>query len=319
MSPPLITVIGSLNKDLVTRTSRLPAAGETLISTSFTTGSGGKGANQAVACARLSRRQDGTGHRYAYVQLMGAVGDDHFGRELLEALTRNGVDTTEVRVREHEQTGVAVVIVDETTGENRILVASNANATLSAENFTFMPTPLPDLIVLQLEIPVDTVLGIIQVANWRGVQVLLNPAPAMDLPTEIYKGIAHLILNETEASSLSKASGDLELGLIAQNFLDLGVHNVVITLGAQGAFYFSQEAEKGEIVTAEKVNVVDTTAAGDTFVGAYAVKVVRAEEEGVSFNLKEAVEWANLAASKTVEKEGAQCSIPWLDEVDLNI
>lgn len=314
MSPPLITIIGSLNKDLVIRTSRMPSAGESLTASSFATGSGGKGANQAVACARLSHYQDGSGPVYADVQMVGAVGDDQFGHELLDGLKQAGIDTSEVRTRASEQTGVAVVIVEEKTGENRILVSPNANATLLWGDFTHIPTPLPDLIVLQLEIPLDTVVRIIDEARQRGIMVLLNPAPALEIPDEAYAGVTHLILNETEAAVLCNNSSELGLQPAAQSWLDLGVRNVVITLGARGAFYYSVEA-KGGNVEVENVKVVDTTAAGDTFVGAYAVRVAQHIEDGTFFDLKAAVKWANVAASKTVEKEGAQNSIPWLDEL----
>ncbi|MCJ1465131.1 hypothetical protein MMC07_003747 [Pseudocyphellaria aurata] len=314
MTLPLITVIGSLNKDVVTRTSRVPSAGETLTATSFDTGNGGKGANQAVACARLSRRKDKMDLQYAAVQMIGAVGDDQFGRDLLESLNADGVDTQGIQKREHEKTGVAIVIVEEKTGENRILVCSNANSTLVPENFTRVSAPYPDLIILQLEIPIPTVLRIIEFAHEKGIEVLLNPAPAVELPDEIYKCVTHLVLNETEASMLSKTSGNLELQPTARRFLQLGVRNVVITLGSRGAFYSSSEAECSGTIGVGNVNAVDTTAAGDTFVGAYAVRVAKHKQDRSTFNLEEAVSWANKAASKTVESEGAQNSIPWLDE-----
>lgn len=316
MCLPLIAIIGSLNKDIVTRTSRMPSAGETLTTTSFSTGSGGKGANQAVACARLSRCKDRTGLQpeHTNVQMIGAVGDDQFGRDLLEGLNGDGVDTTGVCIRKSEKTGVAIVIVEEMSGENRILVSPNANYTLSPENFTYISAPLPDLIVLQLEIPLETVLRIIDIAKKKRIDVLLNPAPAVELPDHVYNDLTHLILNETEAGLLSKTSGDLNLEPTGRRFLDLGVQNVVITLGARGAFFCSSGADGSGVIDVEKVNVVDTTAAGDTFVGAYAVRVAKHKHDLSTFDLKEAVSWANTAASRAVEREGAQNSIPWLDE-----
>lgn len=317
MGLPLITIIGSLNKDIVTRTFRMPSAGETLTTTSFDTGSGGKGANQAVACARLSRCKDRTGllPEHTNVQMIGAVGDDQFGRDLLEGLNKDGVDTTGVCVRKNEKTGVAIVIVEEMSGENRILVSPNANSTLLPENFASIPPPYPDLIVLQLEIPPETVLRIMEVAKEAHIDVLLNPAPAVELPVHVYNGLTHLILNETEAGLLSKTSGDLNLESTGRRYLDIGVQNVVITLGARGAFYCSSGVEKGGIVGVGNVSVVDTTAAGDTFVGAYAVRVAKHKRDLSTFDLKKAVSWANTVASRAVEKEGAQNSIPWLDEI----
>ena len=316
MSPPLITIIGSLNKDLVTRTPRMPSAGETLLASSFASGSGGKGANQAVACARLSRHKYGTDAVHAHVQMIGAVGDDQFGHELLDGLNQAGIDTSEVRIVYSEQTGVAIVLVEEITGENRILVSPNANATVTWGNFSHIATPLPDLIVLQLEIPLDTVVQIIGEAKERGIAVLLNPAPALKLPDEVYAGVTHLIMNKTETNMMiGEYEPDLEEDPIKQRLLGLGVRNIVITLGAMGAFYISNDTGERGYVRAADVDVVDTTAAGDTFVGAYAIRVAQHMADSTPFDLEAAVQWATLAASKTVQREGAQSSIPWLDEV----
>ena len=315
MDNPRLVVIGSLNTDLITRTSRVPAAGETLISKSFDTGSGGKGANQAVACARLST-QKFVGPQNICVCMVGAVGDDTFGHELVEGLQNNYIDITGVTAKEGEKTGVAVIIVEEQTGENRILMSPNTNFSLKPEDFTtlsdfgkdFTPTRLPSLIVLQLEIPLDTTLQILKVASEHGIDVLLNPAPAQVLPKEAYAAVNHLIINESEAAIVTNtADKNPEWSKWGKHFdriVALGVRNVVITLGAEGVIYLETRQKKLWRFEAEKVNVVDTTAAGDTFVGAYAVAVT-------TF----AVRWANTAAAKTVERSGAQGAIPWLDEV----
>lgn len=316
MSLPEILIIGSLNKDLVTRTPRIPSAGETLTATAFDTGSGGKGANQAVACSRLSRYRDVTKPVYANVKMIGAVGEDSFGHDLQSGLNSNSIDTSGVVVRKGEQTGIAVIIVEEENGENRILVLPNANYTLKPKDFDSLPLPLPELIVLQLEIPLDTVLRIIQLAKEKKVEVLLNPAPALELPNEVYRGLSHLVLNETEAAILSKSDEKLDLYQSGRKFLELGVQNIVITLGGRGAFFCSSsDGQISEVIQAEKVKVVDTTAAGDTFVGAYAVKVAQHKGDRTPFDLRSAVSWANEAAKLTVQQEGAQNSIPWLDEI----
>lgn len=321
MPRPTILVIGSLNADLITRTSRIPAPGETLTSLSFDTGSGGKGANQAVACARLSRHRDAVEQGDVSVRMVGAVGDDIFGHDLLAGLSKDGVDTNGVKVKKGEKTGVSTIIVEEQTGENRILFSPNANYTLRPEDFTSLPEPLPDVIVLQLEIPLDTVLQILKVAHEKNVQVIFNPAPATALPEEDYGCINHLIVNESEAMILSGDTSGQSLRGGALNrtidhFRNLGVTHVTITLGSRGVFHSRGRLEYGES-SANEAKVVDTTAAGDTFVGAYAVEVAKHLEKGSErgyFNITEAVHFAQKAAAKTVERKGAQVAIPWMDE-----
>ena len=430
MAVPLITVIGSLNADLITRTSRIPSAGETLTSTSFDTGFGGKGANQATACARLSRRYDSVGRGHVKVKMVGMIGDDTFGRDIRWPMVSNGIDISDVWIKEGYKTGVAVIVVEEDTGENRILLSPNANHALRPERFTTIPGPIPDLIVLQLEIPLDTVLKILEVAYENMVPVIFNPAPAQALPKEAYKAIRHLIVNESEAAILSEtvtlsertrsdsasisdppplpdtlsetstssdtsrsstasrqsdssrrgrlsdaskiletirssassmlsgtmvgSSADSQLSTniarsnasqtsnssvlpgtppmmsdtsadsapnlsnlvnTAKIFHRFGVHIVIITLGARGVL-ISVKTGGYYHFSAEKVDVVDTTAAGDTFVGAYAVAIAKYRTTEHSTNqILSAVKWANKCAAKTVEKEGAQSAIPWLNEV----
>ncbi|KAI9781220.1 MAG: hypothetical protein M1816_002443 [Peltula sp. TS41687] len=335
---PLITVIGSLNMDLVTYASRIPSPGETLLAQSFALSPGGKGANQAVACSRLSRkkpdpasdhqedsshaqsagRDDGRGE--VHVKMVGAVGDDEFGASLTTGLRRDGIDVSAVETRQNVSTGVACVLVETDTGQNRILVSSNANDTLKPDQFKELSDPLPDLIILQLEIPLETVLQVLQTARHAGINVLLNPAPAALLPDDAYKAITHLIVNETEAATLAGVSAEMlssEEALldVAETFLDRGVRYVVITLGHRGAFYASREKEnfRHGMVKAEQVSVVDTTAAGDTFVGAYAVRYVQASAE--TFDIHQAMRWANIAAARTVQRSGAQSAIPWRNEL----
>ena len=311
MSSALITVIGSLNKDLITRTSRVPDAGETLTANSFSTGSGGKGANQAVACARLSRH-DAKAKGDVQVRMIGCVGFDSFGQELIEGLKNDGVDTSGVEYLDGVMTGVSVIIVEEDTGENRIMFSPGANYGLTPERFIDLPAPLPDLIVLQMEIPLETILQVLEIARKHAIDVLLNPAPALELPDAAYHAITHLVLNETEAALLSRTSGS-DWDRVAENFLSKGVNNVIITLGSEGAFFATSESS-GRI-SGENVKAVDTTGAGDTFVGAYAVSVAKATKTGQSPDIAEAVKRANKAAALTVQKAGAQSAIPFMDEV----
>ncbi|CAK7218256.1 Putative ribokinase [Sporothrix curviconia] len=323
-----IMVIGSLNADLVTYTPRIPAAGETMAANGFRTGMGGKGANQAVACAKMGRRRDalarGTQEKDAVpVYMVGAVGDDVYGQSLTAALTAAGVDVSGVAVRTGQSTGVAVIIVDEAAGgENRIMLSAEANGSLAPDAYTAsLPTTLaghlPRLLLLQLEIPLATVLQILDTAHRQGVDVLLNAAPAQTLPDSYYKCITHLVVNETEASLLSGTALDLavvdaaqrdkQLSRVAGHFLALGVQHVVITLGAAGVYHATASASGH--VAAIKTKVVDTTAAGDTFIGAYALALVQGQ------TVADAVQWANRAAAVAVGRRGAQESIPWLDEL----
>lgn len=311
---PQISVIGSLNKDLVTRTSRIPSAGETLTSESFATGSGGKGANQAVACARLGKHDVHSSGK-VMVRMIGAVGDDAFGVDLVDGLHRDGINTDGVQILSHRKTGVSVIIVEEETGENRILFSPGANYSIEPGhlNQVLVPGP-PDLIVLQLEIRLSLVLAALELAKDHSIDVLLNPAPALELPDEVYPAITHLIMNETEAPILSKIPGT-DWEHVARKFHDLGVKNVIITLGSEGVFY-STGVQTGHIA-AERVKVIDTTAAGDTFVGAYAVSLVSQTPNENRKDIEEAVRKANKAAAMTVQKHGAQEAIPYNGDLPL--
>ncbi|KAA8573637.1 hypothetical protein MFRU_001g03960 [Monilinia fructicola] len=326
MSPKTITVIGSLNTDLVTLTPRVPTGGETLTATSFSTGPGGKGANQAVACARLSRPNPASAPSHTsdvLVRMIGAVGDDEFGPSLISSLKDSLIDTKSIQTIPEQSTGVAVILVESDSGENRILLSPGANHSLKPTAFSSpssLGTPLPSLLVLQLEIPIETVLQILSTAQASNVPVLLNPAPAVKLPNDAYPSITHLILNETEAAILtdrdiqSVEAPDFDWRSITKDFLSLGVKTVIITLGAKGAIFATGDVY--EHVPAEKdVKVVDTTAAGDTFVGAYAVELVR-NANADARAMVAAVAKACKAAARTVEKEGAQSAIPWADEVE---
>ena len=338
MSQPVITIIGSLNADLITRTSRIPSPGETLNSSSFSIGCGGKGANQAVACARLSRTRESSlsktiehgndnAPKTIIVRMEGAVGSDIFGQNLIETLGRDGIDISGVQTRGDENTGVAVILVEEGSGENRILLSPGANATLRPESFSSLAAPIPDLLILQLEIPLVTVLAILRAAAAciPPVSVLFNPAPATALPPWAYSLVEHLIVNETEAAALYGASEEYicsNLSRVGREFQNRGARNVVMTLGKAGSWFVSGSLDDGAgpggeegQMAAVKADVVDTTAAGDTFVGAYAVSVVQQKKGGKRFDIRSAVEWANRAAARAVEKEGAMGSIPWMDEI----
>jgi ribokinase len=261
--------------------------------------------------------------------MVGCVGADGHGTQLQASLHSYGVDVSGVEARAGLKTGVAMIIVDKPTGENRIVLSAGANHALGAGDLATLGRlrvsdssaggkgRLPDLLIMQLEIPFGTVLAALEAARREGVDVLLNPAPARRLPGEAYRGLAHLVVNETEAAILGEVDEkvlDDEAGLeaVARAFIGRGVQNVIITLGGRGVYYMSEDGRKG-MVPAEKAKVVDTTAAGDTFVGRYALDAVG--KKGAAFDIDAAVRKANKAAAKTVEKAGAQDSIPWRDEL----
>lgn len=318
-----VAVFGSLNMDLVAYVPRHPQPGETLTASSFLAAPGGKGANQAAAVGRLSRRgstwQPGDADEGAVdVAMLGAIGDDVHGGELYDALAASCVDVDRLRVAAGTPSGVALVVVDEPSGQNRIVLSPGANHTLGPADVPALLAPPPDLLVLQLEVRLDAVVAALAAARRAAVPVLLNPAPARPLPPDAYARLAHLVLNETEAAILADCpASDLDrpdgLRRVAALFLDRGVANVVITLGSRGAYY-STAAGAGALVPAVDVAVVDTTAAGDTFVGSYALAAVQADP--AAFDVGRAVEAANRAAAITVSRKGSQHSIPWGDEVE---
>lgn len=283
---------------------------------SFEVGSGGKGGNQAVACAKLSRRSDDVQNGSVIVKMVGAVGKDANGSMLVQYLQASGIDTSQVSVKDDVETGVAVILVEESSGENRILLSAGANHSILASDFQTLPEPLPTLIILQLEIPISTTMQILRAAKMQGVEVLLNPAPAVELLDEAYDGLAHLIMNETETAILSgftaaQIEDDELLPSAAKVFHERGAKNVIITLGGRGVFYSTSTGDNG-FAKGKKVEVVDTTAAGDTFAGAYALEIVKP-----GFDIRTAAEKANSAAAKTIGKKGAQVSIPWANELDI--
>lgn len=235
MPSRLIEVVGSLNIDLVTTTSRMPGPGETLAASGFSTGFGGKGANQAVAAARLSRLTKDSAQP---VRMIGAVGDDQFGRDFLEHLDKEGINSDAVKVKAGSKTGTAVIIVEEQTGENRILFSAGANDEVGPENIDFKPNT-SGIAVFQLETPLPTVLHAIKQATVAGKETILNPAPATPLPDAMYRHLSHLVLNESEASILSGISEEelsKSLDKAAQYFIDREVVTVLITLGSKVCF-----------------------------------------------------------------------------------
>jgi ribokinase len=295
-----IVVIGSLNMDLVMRTARIPNAGETLSGHGFDTLPGGKGANQAVACARLGGQ----------VAMIGRVGIDAFGRALRDALAADGIDVERVEDTGEAATGVAMILVED-IGENRIVLAPGANGRLDAADIERSRTLIEEaaLLVLQLEVPLDTVCAAIAIARQAGVPILLNPAPASALPDALYSSVDLLVPNESEATLLTgiKVRDPASAEEAARSLLARGVRGVLITLGAQGVLI--ADADGCRHLPARVVQAVDSTAAGDTFVGGLAVGLT----EGLS--LDEAAALGQAASAICVTRAGAQPSIPRRSEL----
>jgi ribokinase len=298
-----IIVAGSMNMDMVVKTSHIPQPGETVLGGTFFMNPGGKGANQAIAVARLG----------AEVAFIGKIGDDIFGRQSSQLFEDEGVDIAGMVADEDQPSGIALITVDE-KGENSIVVAPGANARLYPEDVenSFKNYPDARILLVQLEIPLNTVQFAAELAKKQGVKVILNPAPANKSVPDFYKLIDIITPNVTEAEMLTGVKiTDSDSALVAAKKLrSFGVPTVIITLGSSGAILL--DGEEFHHIDAPKVTAVDTTAAGDVFNGALAVAI----SEGKP--LPEATAFACKAASIAVTKLGAQASIPYRNEVVLN-
>ena len=295
-----ILVIGSLNMDLVVHVPRVPNNGETLLGTEFHRYFGGKGANQAVAVARQGVR----------TIMAGRVGADAFGQDQVAKLQEEGIETDYLLVDDEHASGVAFIVID-AQGNNRIMVVPGANGAVSPRDIEALEPVMAECscVVIQLEIPLETVFAAVRSAHAQGAKVILNPAPAQPLPMDLYPCLTVITPNESEAQLLTGVEvTDLATARqAAQVLLDRGVLAVVITLGSQGAYGLTLSGEFH--VPAHQVNVVDTVAAGDTFTGAIAALI------GEGHSLREAVEYANAAAAIAVTRHGAQPSVPTKAEV----
>jgi len=298
--PANVVVIGSLNMDLVTRAPRLPRGGETLIGHSFVTVSGGKGANQAVAAARLG----------AKVAMIGCVGNDDYGVRLRDALLAEHIDCEAVSVVE-DSSGVALIVVDDNS-QNAIVIVAGANGAMTPAVIDRFDAVLQaaDVVICQLEIPDATVGHALKRARELGKTVILNPAPASrPLPADWFAAIDYLIPNESEAAALSGLAVDSlqSAETAATQLIAMGAGKVIVTLGAQGSLFANGNGF--EHFPAPTVKAVDTTAAGDTFVGGFAAALADGKSEA------EAIRYGQIAAALSVTRAGAQPSIPTMSEV----
>ncbi|MFK3936077.1 ribokinase [Alkalihalobacillus sp. NPDC078783] len=293
---PKIVVIGSINMDMVTRADRFPKKGETISGGSFDQLPGGKGANQAVACARLG----------ASVSMIGAVGDDPTGSVLLQQLQDEQINTDWVHVMNNETTGIAQITVAEE--DNQIIIVPGANFAITKAQIDAAKSVIEaaDLVLIQLEIPMDIVEYAAEVASGLGVNVILNPAPAQALNDTLLSHVDYLTPNETELMHLTNQTS-LKEGM--ETLLKEGLQGVIVTLGGEGVQYMVQGNSDSKVVKGRLVEVVDTTGAGDTFNGALAYKLAGGA------NITDAIVFANAAAGLSVMRFGAQTGMPTLDEV----
>ncbi|QLB20768.1 ribokinase [Vespertiliibacter pulmonis] len=299
-----LCVLGSINVDHIVRVPYFPNAGETLLGYDYQRAYGGKGANQAVAAARLG----------ANVQFIGAVGDDLIGQEMKRAFTEEGIDTSAITTLSNQNTGLAMIQVSD-KGENSIVVSSGANSCVSAELIEQLKSAIEQssILLVQLEIPQQAVEYAINFAKSVDTKVVLNPAPATKLSSSLLAQIDMITPNETETEILTgiKVYDDQTAFQAAQYFHQFGIRQVLITLGSNGVYVSDRNSNKqGEIVQGFRVKAVDTTAAGDTFNAG----IVTGLLEGKT--LEESIIFAHAAAALSVTRIGAQASIPTREEVD---
>jgi ribokinase len=303
----MIVIIGSINMDLVLSVPRMPLPGETLSGGRFQTISGGKGANQAVACARLSADS-------VKVAMVACLGDDAFGSELRAALRRDGIDDSHVSTIEGEASGVASILVD-ANGQNSIVLAAGANEALSPAHIDAARSLIEQarIVVLQLETPLATVQHAIKLAHELGKTVVLNPAPAQALPAALLAQVEYLIPNEIEAAMLAglnaaSLDNDAAIEAAVAKLRAAGSANVLVTLGEKGVY---AALSSGSVhFSAQPTKAVDTTAAGDTFIGGFVAALAEGRSEA------DAIAFGQRAAALSVARIGAQTSIPYRHELE---
>jgi len=296
----MVIVVGSLNMDLVVRAPKIPRPGETVLGSDFKQVPGGKGANQADAASKLG----------AETAMLGAVGKDSMGDQLIQALRKDGVNVEMVLKKENLPTGVAAIVVED-SGNNAITVAPGANSALTPDDLSGMEKVFEKakVMLVQLETPIDTVKASLRVARKNNVTTILNPAPATELDDEIFSLVDILTPNETELELLSGMETDSieKVEAAGKHLLKKGVSKLIVTLGSQGSIHIEKDFVR--LHPAYSVKAVDTTAAGDSFNAALAVSLAKGEP------MENAITFATKVGAMTVTKHGAQTSLPLMGEV----
>lgn len=293
-----ICVIGSLNMDFIVETTRAPEAGETIVGKTFTQLAGGKGANQAYTIGKLGSK----------VNMIGACGSDSHGQKLLDNLSSNGVNVEDI-YKLKDSTGIAFITVEDNS-ENRIVIIPGANKLLTPQKIKEKKAVIESssILLIQLEIPVESVVQAVKIANSSGVKVVLDPAPVKKLPLSIYNKIDYLLPNEGELDLLVKRYNLNSEQEKVKKLLNLGVGAVLVTKGDEGVSYYDEK--KQQKYNAQKVKAVDTTAAGDAFAGAFTFGIHQ------KWSLDKSINFGNKVAGITVTKLGAQISIPNRDDLE---
>jgi ribokinase len=297
-----ILVIGSSNTDMVARVSRFPAPGETISGRDFETFAGGKGANQAVAATRAG----------GIVTFASAIGDDHLGQRALAALEQEGIDTAFIKKISGVASGVALITVNG-VGENQIVVVPGANEYQLPEDLRPIDVARYAVVILQCEIPLETVTAALQLARQAGCVTIVNPAPAVQLPESVKPLIDILVPNEHELAVC--AAGGLEPGANlrdhARRLIGGGIENIVVTMGKEGAAWYSRNEEFS--VPAPRAKAIDTVGAGDCFTGAFAVAIAEGRD------MAAAMDFACHAAAFSVQRRGAQPSFPKREDIEASV
>ena len=298
-----IFVLGSINMDLVISVSKLPEIGESKQGHSFIQNQGGKGANQAVACKKLGCEE---------VYLLAAVGNDENGKSLIKSMENYNIKTENIKIKNNTSSGVCMIILDEEKQDNLLIVDAGANFKIEPNDFVdFLKSNAKkgDIFITQLEVSLPAVYAGLRTAKQLGMYTILNPAPVIEIDKNCLINVDLIVPNETETKLLSGITieNDQDLKNVYEYFSSLGVKEVLITLGSKGSAYITER----EFIkcNAKKVKAVDTTSAGDTFIGAFAISKMNGK------SIKESLEFASLCSSITVSRKGAAISIPTEEEI----
>lgn len=296
-----ILVIGSTNMDIIAMVDHLPVPGETVGNADLARAHGGKGANQAVAAARAGGK----------VTFITCIGEDDDGKKMHDSFREDGINTEQVSIIPEVPTGTALIFVDR-NGENCIAVAPGANNCLSNAIIDQAESLIKDtdLVLLQLEIPYETIQHICKLASRHQKRIILNPAPARELDEDVLGSLEYLVLNETEAEIIAgqKVTDD-NIEAVCRAIKDMGPEHIILTLGSRGSYVFDKKVQ--QYVESFAVKAVDSTAAGDTFCGAFAVSILSRDQDIIT-----AVRFANAAGALSVTRQGAQTSIPEVKEIE---